>query len=325
MPGSPIGGMFSRMLASGPSGAGARVMGTGIVSIALLLDGAKTPSRILLVIAGVLWAMLVVLLVRAALSDRARLRQNAWTPASLTWVAGSAVVGTRLALLGWRGTAAWLLVLAVALWIALIAPVLAHWRTPTVGGSLLVTVATQSLAVLAVAVGSRDDAAWLLDAALVPFGLGLCSYAFVMARFDLRELWVGHGDQWIAGGALAISTLAVADLTAGARALGILGHGAALEDLAVGLWVATMVWLPVLVVGEVVRPWRGYEERRWSTVFPLGMYAVCSFVVGAVAHADAIKTFAQVWAWIAAATWVVVFVATVAAALSRRPGHPAAG
>jgi hypothetical protein len=31
---------------------------------------------------------------------------------------------------------------------------------------------------------------------------------FVISRFDLRQLVVGHGDHWITGGALAISTLA---------------------------------------------------------------------------------------------------------------------
>ncbi|MGO9790948.1 MAG: hypothetical protein ACLP8S_16060 [Solirubrobacteraceae bacterium] len=40
--------------------------------------------------------------------------------------------------------------------------------------------------------------------------------------------------------------------------------------------------------------------RRWSTVFPLGMYAASSFVVGALATATAIGDF-RVWVWISAA------------------------
>ena len=201
---------------------------------------------------------------------------------------------------------------ALVLWGVLIAPVLGHWRTPTVGASLLLTVATQSLAVLAAAIAVRTRASWLEVAALVPFGLGLASYGFVMTRFDLRQLGIGRGDQWITGGALAISRLAAADLASGARSLEVLwrGHGP-FEVLAVGLWAASMVWLPALVAAELVRPRLGYDVRRWSTVFPLGMYAACSFVVGGVAGAGAITSFARVWAWVALAGWAAVTAAMV--------------
>jgi hypothetical protein len=142
----------------------------------------------------------------------------------------------------------------------------------------------------------------------VPFGLGLGAYVFVMFRFDLR----GWGDHWITGGALAISTLAAGELTAGARSLGMLGHGhGALEALAVALWVASMLWVPALVLGEALRPRLRYDVRRWSTVLPLGMYAACSMVVGRVARAGAITSFGRAWTWVALAGWGVVFGAMV--------------
>jgi hypothetical protein len=212
-----------------------------------------------------------------------------------------------LALLGWTWAAIALLILAAVLWARLIGPVLVHWRTPTTGASLVVTVATQSLAVLGAAVAPRVHDTWLLVAALVPFALGLCSYVMVIWRFDLGQLTAGRGDQWIAGGALAISTLAAGNLTSAARVLAVLGRGAALQDAAVVLWAASMAWLPVLVVGEAVRPRLRYHLARWSTVFPFGMYAACSFVVASVAHAGGIASFARVWTWIALAVWAVVF------------------
>ena len=93
---------------------------------------------------------------------------------------------------------------------------------------------------------------WLLVIALVPFVLGLAFYVFAIARFDLRQLTAGHGDHWITGGALAISTLAAGKLLAGAKALAILGGGGGvLKDVALVLWVLTMLWLPVLVVAEI--------------------------------------------------------------------------
>ena len=96
-----------------------------------------------------------------------------------------------------------LLVIALALLLVLVPCVLARWRTPTVGLSFLLVVATESVAVLAARVG-------LVHEALVPLALGLAFYAFVLARFDLRQVLEGGGDHWIAGGALAIAALACA-------------------------------------------------------------------------------------------------------------------
>jgi tellurite resistance protein TehA-like permease len=80
-----------------------------------------------------------------------------------------------------------------------------------------------------------------------------------------------------------------------------------LQDATVVVWALTICWLPVLLVAEWRHPRGGYEIRRWSTVFPVGMYAACSFVAGTVAHAPAIADFARAWVWVAAAVWIVVF------------------
>ena len=45
-------------------------------------------------------------------------------------------------------------------------------------------------------------------------------YVFTAVPFDLRELVTGHGDHWVAGGALAISALAAGKVTEAAAALG---------------------------------------------------------------------------------------------------------
>jgi tellurite resistance protein TehA-like permease len=287
-------------------------MGTGIVSVALSLDGLQTLSRILLVTCAAAWILLAALLVARLWRNRERVDQEARSPAALTGVAATEVLGSRLTLLGWRWAGIASLVIAIALWLILLRPVLTHWTVPTVGGSFLLTVATESLAVLSAALAAREHARWLLLAALVPFILGLCFYGFVLARFDTRQIGRGRGDHWIAGGALAISTLAAGRLIAGAKALAILGGGGGvLRVVALGLWVLTMLWLPLLLLAELICPRLSYDVRRWSTVFPFGMYAACSFVVGAAAHAGAITSFARVWVWVALAVWAVVFVALI--------------
>jgi tellurite resistance protein TehA-like permease len=93
-----------RIIDAIPPASGAVVMGTGIVSIGLSLDGRETLSRILLVIAGLAWIALASLLASRVLGDRERVRNEARSPAALAGVAGTAVLGTRLTLLSYPGS-----------------------------------------------------------------------------------------------------------------------------------------------------------------------------------------------------------------------------
>jgi tellurite resistance protein TehA-like permease len=280
-----------------PPAAGAVVMGTGIVSTALLLDRHETLSRILLAVGAGVWIGLAVVLADRTLREADRVRRDSRSPAALTGVAATGVLGARLTELGWRWAGVAALAIALVLWLMLLGPLLRNWATPTVGASLMLAVSTESLAVLAATLATRERAHWLLDAAVIPFVLGLAMYGFVISRFELKQLLMGRGDQWITGGALAISTLAAAQLT---------GVTHALKTASIVLWVATMAWLPILLVAEALRPRLDYDLRRWSTVFPVGMYAACSFAVGAAARSHLISDFAKIWVWVSLAVWLVV-------------------
>jgi hypothetical protein len=155
------------------------------------------------------------------------------------------------------------------------------------GSIFLATVATQSLAILAASLGGRLAGLLLLAA-------GVALYLRALPRFDPRELLHGTGDQWIAGGALAISALACAELSARAGA--------------VVLWACAMAWLPALLAGELLHPRRGGVPDRWSTAFPVGMYAAMSFAVGRLAGLGWMLTFARGWTVVAAAVWALVLV-----------------
>lgn len=304
-----------------PPASGAVVMGTGIVSFAELLDGYRVLSDALLVLDAFFWVALAVLLPARALRDRPRFRIDMRQPAALTSIAGTSVLGARLTAAGWDWAAMGLLIIAALLWVWLVPNVLRHWQSPTIGASFLLTVATQSLALLAATLAFYQRVEWLLYAALVPFGLALGFYAFVLSRFQFHQLAVGVGDHWVTGGALAISTLVAGRMALAAGRTASLGgtHGP-LETIALVLWCLTMVWLPALIAAELLWPRLTYTVRRWSTVFPFGMYAACSFFVGTVSGASGITDFARVWVWIALAVWVVVFVAMLRRApdLARR-------
>jgi hypothetical protein len=71
----------------------------------------------------------------------ASFRADSRTPPALTAAVATAVLGTRLTLLGWTGAGIAGLVIALALWAALLRPVPAGWKSPTVGVSLVLAVA----------------------------------------------------------------------------------------------------------------------------------------------------------------------------------------
>jgi len=128
-----------------PPAAGAWVMGTAIVSLGLSLDGREVLSRVILAIAVAIWATLAGLLPLRAARDRTRFRTDVRTPGALTAPVATAVLGTRLSLLGWAWAGIATLMIAFALWVALLRPVLAGWKSPTVGTSLLLAVSAESL------------------------------------------------------------------------------------------------------------------------------------------------------------------------------------
>ena len=102
-----------------------------------------------------------------------------------------------------------------------------------------------------------NSADWLLYAAAVLFVAGLASYVVVLWQFDFGSVGTGVGDQWVAGGALAISTWAAAKIAASAATLAVFGSGddsrlAAVDDVALALWCGAMAWLIPLVVSEFI-------------------------------------------------------------------------
>jgi Voltage-dependent anion channel len=294
---------------------GAAIMGTGIVSVALLLDGQGAASAALLWIGLALAAAFAArgLALVATPAGRERLRAAATRPDALTAIAGPCVVASRLAAGGHRWPAVPVLAAAVVAWAALVPRVAGALPSRVSGDAFLLAVATQSPAVLAAGLGPL----WLTGAALAAALAGLVLYAAVLARFDPRTLVRGRGAHWVAGGALAIGTLAVARV---AQAEGW-AHGAGRVAVA-ALWLAAMAWFVPLVAAELRWPRLAPDPRRWATVFPLGMYAAMSFAVSGVTGWAAPLAFARVETWVAAAAWAALAVAGAAHTVRGGPTSP---
>ncbi|MFF7900503.1 tellurite resistance/C4-dicarboxylate transporter family protein [Streptomyces sp. NPDC007920] len=294
-------------LAQRPPAAGAAVMATGIVSVALHLTGYELLSRLILAVACLAWLTLAADFVLRLLGDRARWIREAGTPGALTAVAATTVLGTRFSALGWQTLAEALLALAFVLWPGLLVLVVRSSRRPMPGAVFLSCVATEGLAVLAATLAEEQGVAWPAYAALVLFWIRLALYVFALCCFDLRQLLEGHGDHWIAAGALAISALAGARLvTAGSgRYLWDADDSGVLRTVTLALLVLDLCWYAVLVVAELVRPRPHYDVRRWSTVFPMGMTAAASVSVATAANVPS-RGLGEVLLWIAVAAWLAV-------------------
>ena len=287
-------------------------MGTGIVSVALSLAHQEVLSRIWLVLAAAAWVVLAILVGLRLLWDRPGMRAEARTPAGLTIVAATAVLGSRLLTGGRRTDALVLLVVAVTIWLGLSVVLLRHRRLPSTGSSFMLTVSIQSLAVLAAPISATEAAPWLAWAALVACAFGIATYPLVLVRFDPRQLLVGRGDQWVAGGALGISALATSQISLAAARVGTLrAMVPTLHTMSVLIWAGGIVWLAALIAGEIASPRLGYDARRWSTIFPVGMYAASSHEVARTAGLPPVDAVATVWTWVSVALWLLVAAAMV--------------
>ncbi|MGW7525395.1 tellurite resistance/C4-dicarboxylate transporter family protein [Streptomyces sp. NPDC054783] len=297
--------------------AGAAVMATGVVSVGLHMTGAESVSRVALAMACISWIALAAEFVLRLVGERERWVTEAESPGALTSVAATAVLGNRISALGRQTLAEALLALAALLWPVLLVLVVRRWRPRMPGAVFLCCVATESLAVLGATLDAAERTAWLAHTALVLFWLGLVLYGLALARFDIRQVLEGAGDHWIAGGALAISALAGADLLIAGDAGMYLWNDDdrdVLRNVTVALLVLDLVWYVVLLAAEAVRPRPGYHVLRWATVFPMGMTAVAVLSVGTALGVPWLDRLGRVLLWTAVALWLVVAAGAVRAA-----------
>ncbi|MFJ5553388.1 tellurite resistance/C4-dicarboxylate transporter family protein [Streptomyces sp. NPDC093225] len=292
-----------------PPAAGAVVMATGILSVALQLTDYEIPSLVFFALAGLLWVLLAFDFLTRLFGDRRRWRSEADNPPALTAVAATTVLGVRCSMHGWGDLAYALLAVAAALWPVLLLSVMRHWHRGMPGVAFLVCVATQGLAVLAATLSLAGQGDWLGHAALVAFVLGLLLYVEALLRFDFGQVRTGAGDQWIAGGSLAISALAASKLTLSPLWTGA-GH-TALRVSTLVLIGLDLAWYVVLLAAEAAWPRPGYDIRRWATVFPLGMTATACLSTATATGVDWLTATGRVLLWIALGFWVVTAGATV--------------
>lgn len=313
----------------------ALAMATGIVAISCHLLGLEELALVLSWINVVAYPTLWVLFIARAVlfTDRvvADLRDHARAPGYFTLVAATGVLGTQAVLLHdhilmakvlwWTAVVLWAVctyTVFVLLTVGDKKPTLAEGIN---GGWLVAVVATQSICVL----GSTLNGAMLADRDVALFALlsfwlgggmlylwiiGLIFYRYMFFAFSPEDLLPPY---WINMGAVAISTLAGALLAGAAESSALLAPlRAFILGGAVMFWATATWWIPMLLALGV---WRhlvrkveiSYDPLYWGLVFPLGMYAACSYALAGVLDAPFLLWIARTFVVAAATAWLCTF------------------
>ncbi|MFG2949282.1 SLAC1 family transporter [Streptomyces adustus] len=322
------------------AGALAFVMGTGIVSTALYLDGARAAS------AALLWAALAgfAVLLPVQAWRLARRRQRFVTellgPRSfvfLTIAISANVLAARLVPDGHTTAAAAFLAFGAVGWLLLdygipIALITTLRRSPSfdqVNGTwFLWAVGSQSVAVGAVSLAHTGTGHVLPILAAVCFAVGLVQYlltaGIVLARLLARPVRPEGlmTSVWIFMGAAAITVLVGVRLTALPTAATLLPRSV-LMGSSVVLWAFSTWLIPLLLALGVWRhavrriPLR-YDTGWWNLVFPIGMYAVTTHELGRATGTSWMVTMGRWEIWVSAVVWAVTFAAMVVSLLRLR-------
>lgn len=318
-----------------PSNFGA-VMATGIVSIAMHLLGwpqlalALLWLNLLLYLA--LWLLTLLRIVRHPRRVLDDVMDHARSPGFFTIIAGTGVLGSQFMLLrGDHGTALLLWLLAVLLWPLLtygfVAILTTKRRKPALqqginGAWLLMVVATQAIAVLGTLLAPQLApeqrlamrflalALWLWGGMLYIWLMTLIFYRYTFFTLDPEHLSPPY---WINMGAMAISTLAGSLLMLSAdEAPFVASMLPFIKGFTLFYWATATWWIPMLLVLGVWRhgmrrlPLR-YDPLYWGAVFPLGMYAVCTYDLIAAMGLDFMDWLPALFGAVAAVAWSMAF------------------
>ncbi|MFA5665289.1 MAG: tellurite resistance/C4-dicarboxylate transporter family protein [Castellaniella sp.] len=315
----------------------ALVMATGIVSMGGHLMGYPALARGLLVLNGVQYAVLWVLYILRAVYHPRRffgdMVDHLKGSGYFTLVAATGVLASQFMVQEndyWLGFVLW--GLACLLWILLTYTIFTAFTVkpekPTLaegisGAWLLAVVATQSIAVCSALLATHIDqpfrlelnlmalSMWLWGGMLYIWMMSLIFYRYVFFKFLPSDLVPPY---WINMGAMAISTLAGSLLILNAPdAPFLVSLLPFLKGFTVFYWATGSWWIPMLVLLGI---WRYgfmrfpfiYDPLYWGAVFPLGMYAVCTWQMNRAMHFDFLAWVPHAFLGFALLAWAITFV-----------------
>lgn len=195
------------------------------------------------------------------------------------------------------------------------------------GGWLLAVVATQAIAVLAALLATRAGqpvrielnflalSMWLWGGMLYIWMMSLIFYRYTFFSFSPADLAPPY---WINMGAMAISTLAGAQLidNASPDAPYLLSLAPFLKGFTVFYWATATWWIPMLIVlgfwrhGYKRHPFT-YDPLYWGLVFPLGMYTAATLRMAEAMDLTFLRPIPEYFIYVALLAWACVFIGLV--------------
>jgi tellurite resistance protein TehA-like permease len=254
-------------------------------------------------------------------------------PGYFTTVAGTGILASQFMVLHENiaaGVALWMF--AILLWVGLTYTIFTAFTVkrskPTLdkginGGWLLAVVATQALSISSALLASRIGqpyrlelnlmalSMWLWGGMLYIWMMSLIFYRYAFFQFSPGDLAPPY---WINMGAMAISTLAGSLLILNAPHAPYLASLLPfLKGFTVFYWATGTWWIPMLLLLGI---WRyGYERfpfeydpLYWGAVFPLGMYAACTWQMDRAMEFGFLAGLPRVFFYVALVAWTITFV-----------------
>lgn len=324
----------------------ALVMATGITSIAahlLEMSWIATVLVYLNVLAyAVLWAMLLLRLIRFFPRVCSDLADHARGPGFFTVVASTCVLGSQFVIVkGQYEIASALWFLGLGCWAVIM---YAFFTAMTVredkpvlqkginGAWLIAAVATQSISVLGTLLASHFNnyTQPILFFTLCMFLIGCMLYLMLITLIFYRFTFLDITREtltppyWINMGAVAITTLAGARLILATPDWPFLGE---IRPFLVGFtlffWASGTWWIPLLFI---LGAWRHlykrlpltYDPQYWGMVFPLGMYTACTFQLAKALPFSPLLAIPNVFIYFALIAWTAAFLGMLFTFLPKR-------
>jgi len=313
----------------------ALVMATGIVSIAANIFDFSVYSKPLfyfnIIAYFLLWIFLILRIIFYFPNLKRDFTDSSRSFGFLTLVAATSILGQQFIIFEENYFIAKILYyLSFALWLMLIYSlftiVAIQENKLTLGKGmnaiwLLIVVSTASVSILGTALVNRLEISEeiILFISLLLFLIGCVMYLIIitlifyrLAFFPLKAEQFAPA-YWINMGAVAILTLAGADLLQQVDQWEILASLAHFVNAFVLLfWAIGTWWIPLIII---LGGWRilskvkpiSYQPQYWGMVFPLGMYTVSTYKLAKVSQIDFLVNIPKVFIYFAFLAWTITF------------------